>query len=117
MKDEILNKLLEYFKKSNINDFGYEKDKLISYKEAQLLLDYITNLQEENERLKEKIDILKSNFEVEIDDCEDYKKWYRDYKSRCEKAIEYIKQQDMKYYGAVVETKMGIILHILGGDE
>ena len=49
MKDEIkeiLDKLLEYFKESNINDFGYEKDKLISYEEAQILLDYITNLQE-----------------------------------------------------------------------
>lgn len=50
---EILNKLLEYFKESNINDFGYEKDKLISYEEAQILLDYITNLQEEVEDLKE----------------------------------------------------------------
>ena len=49
---EILDKLLKYFKESNINDFGYEQDKLISYEEAQILLDYITNLQRENERLQ-----------------------------------------------------------------
>jgi hypothetical protein len=79
-KKEILNELLEYFKESNINDFGYEQDKLISYEEAQIILDYITNLrkieqdhqklngelreenkklQEENERLNNIINELK----------------------------------------------------------
>ena len=55
----------------------------------------IDNLRKENKRLKEKINTLKSNFEVEIDDCENYKKWYRDYKSRCEKANDFIDNYDV----------------------
>ena len=51
MKDEI-KEILEYYKRTNKNHFGYEQDKIITYKEAQILLDYITNLQEENERLE-----------------------------------------------------------------
>lgn len=49
MKDEI-KEILEYYKRTNKNHFGYEQDKIITYKEAHLLLDYITNLQEENEK-------------------------------------------------------------------
>ena len=49
---EILDRLLKYLKESNINNFGYEQDKLISYKEAQILLDYITNLQQKVEQLE-----------------------------------------------------------------
>lgn len=76
------NEKLKYNARGQVND--YFKDK---YKENKRKID---NLRKENKRLKEKINTLKSNFEVEIEDCENYKKWYRDYKSRCEKAIEYI---------------------------
>ena len=76
---EILDRLLKYFKESNINDFGYEQDKLISYEEAQILLDYITNLQEENENLKLSLkDRLK--YSDELDEKIE----------RIDKAIEYI---------------------------
>ena len=95
-KKEILNKLLKYFKESNINDFGYEQDKLISYEEAQILLDYITNLQEENKNLKlslkdrlkysdeldekiERIDKAREHIKKEIADIEWMKEKYSDY--------------------------------------
>ena len=102
MKDEIkeiLDKL-----KSNNYPFG------IATIDINKLEDYITNLQEENR-------ILKENAEHN-DKVVDKAKWNEMiYKSRNEKAIEYIKQQDMKYYGAVVENKMKIILNILQGED
>ena len=49
MKDEI-KEILDYYKRTNKNHFGYEQDKIITYKEAHLLLDYITNLQEKVEQ-------------------------------------------------------------------
>ena len=48
MKDEI-KEILDYFKRSNKNKLGFEQDKIITYKEANQLSDYITNLQEELE--------------------------------------------------------------------
>lgn len=51
-KYEILNDLLRYLKESNKNSFGYENDKLISYKEAQILLDYIKKLKKEIKEIK-----------------------------------------------------------------
>jgi hypothetical protein len=77
---EILNKLLEYFKESNINDFGYEKDKLISYEEAQILLNYIANLQKENQNLKNQLDFIGEQ-NKHIDKLE---KMIKDYKQRNE---------------------------------
>lgn len=74
---EILDKLLKYFKESNVNDFGYEQDKLISYEEAQVLLDCITNLQESEAY---------------------YYGQYKDYKSRCEKLREYINTHQLFKY-------------------
>ena len=49
---EETKKIIDYLKRSNKNKFGFEQGKLINYEEAQLLLDYITNLQQENKRLK-----------------------------------------------------------------
>ncbi len=117
---EILNKLLEYFKESNINDFGYEKDKLISYEEAQILLNYITNLQKENEKLKE----LRDKYEEEHNNA--FKLWkanmekippfdkFLDYKQRNEKAIELLKRLQEKY-GYMLEDVIFLLLQ--GGDE
>lgn len=56
---EDIKEILEYYKRSNKNKFGYEQDKIITYKEAHLLLDYITNSQEEIERLNNIIEELK----------------------------------------------------------
>lgn len=90
---------------------------------------YITELEMNNAILKEKINTLKSNFEVEIDDCENYKKWYRDYKSRCEKAIEYIENnkketsshfngKEYVYRNFTLYCEPNDLLNILnGGDE
>lgn len=87
---EILNKLQYGF----CSELTYEK-----------LLDYITNLQQENERLKKDNKILKQNNINEVlrndfDMCvKDLKKANKkiekleDYKSRIEKAIEYIKEK------------------------
>ena len=81
---EILNYLDMY---KNMNEG------LLNSKDKKLLLDYITNLQQENERLKEEQEYnnycdeqLKkkiSNLEYKITTLEDYK-------SRCKKAVKYI---------------------------
>ena len=63
-----------------------EKMYCLSEKEKTKLLDYITHLQEENERLKEELQQEKKDFKETNDYCFELK----DYKSRCEKAIEYI---------------------------
>ena len=83
-KKEILDELLKYFKESNINGFGYEQDKLISYEEAQIILDYITNLQEENKnRISESLsyDLVKAKI--------------KDLEYKIDKAIEYIKEHNV----------------------
>jgi len=54
-------------------------------KEDELLLDYINNLQQENERLKE----LDENYPIEEELAEAYRR-EEDYTSRIDKAIEYI---------------------------
>jgi hypothetical protein len=117
MNDEI-KEILDILQ--NCKDYDDEVF-LIKQHSATLLLDYITNLQNENERLKVKCNNSTShqiNYEyfktlysiaskdIVIDDlvykCEDldnlkqsYEKLYiekEDYKSRCEKAIEYNNQ-------------------------
>lgn len=121
----------------------YIDDRIIPNEKWDKIKDYITNLQQqksdicknrlaiaierdrlqqENETLKEKINTLKSNFETEIDDCEDYKKWYRDYKSRCEKAIEYIKNLSNKpnvfgHYGIDTRCKKWLLKILKGSVE
>ena len=119
---EILNKLLEYFKKSNINDFGYEKDKLISYEEAQIILDYITNLQEE---LEEEKRIEQADFKI-IQNLEEENerllKTQKMYEKKCNKIHDYILQNceiiRHKDYDEVGKVNGGHILFLLnGGDE
>ena len=95
MKDEIkeildkLNKIVPYA--SVPKELAYMTTN-ITPQECKTLLDYITNLQEENERLKEEKE---------------------DYKSRNKKAIEYIKNNC--YY--LVDNDDKNLLNILGGDE
>ena len=71
-----IKKILDYYKKDNEK---YEKNMLSSYNKEQLettfhesyqryknhklLLDYITNLQEENERLRKELELCKKNGE------------------------------------------------------
>ena len=65
------------------------------YYEANKLLEHIINLQQENERLKEENqNLLEEIHKATISSYEqgqqDWKELNKDYKSRCEKAIEYI---------------------------
>ena len=76
MKDEI-KEILDKMPKS------ITKILSIPSKDAKILLDYITNLQEENKRLK------KDN--LLLIDYQDMEQKYDDYKSRNEKTIEYIR--------------------------
>lgn len=89
----------EYCLKENIsyNDESYE---------AHLLLDYINSLQQENERLKVNCNLGYEELKVA-----------RDYKSRCEKAIEYINK--LKTYPYLEKYYTGELLNILqnGSDS
>ena len=115
MNDEI-KEILESLDK--IAKAEYYPEDLLTYKGCQLLLDYITNLQEENKELKIKNDILefrmKQNDRMVI--CERYRilKQRDDYKQRIDKAIEYIKKEDELYY---IKVFLRDLLKILGGDE
>lgn len=96
----------------------YYPEDLLTYKECQLLLDYITNLQEENEELKIKNDILefrmKQNDRMVI--CERYRilKQRDDYKQRIDKAIKII-QNDTTLNPTRQRDRLINILN--GGDE
>lgn len=89
-------------------------------KDYQLLLDYITNLQEELEITQEKW-----NKDKQFSNCRTME--MLDYKSRNEKAIEYIKQNS-KCGGSFIDDKFIIeyideifngmkLLNILNGDD
>ena len=82
MKDEI-REILRYLRIEN----GHCSSEL-SYEETHLLLDYITNLQQENEELNKMCELYsKSLYCAEL----------TDYKSRIKKAVEYIKEHIQKY--------------------
>ena len=85
---------------------------LLNSKDKKLLLDYITNLQQENEKLKVKT----KEQSLLLIDYQDIEQRYEDYKSRCEKAFEYIKHCP-EYLWTNVNTK--VLLNILqnGSDS
>lgn len=87
MNNEI-KEILDYLKRSDKNKFGFEQGKLIDYEETQLLYNYITNLQQENERLKSKT----KEQSLLLIDYQDMEQRYNDYKSRCEKASDKLKR-------------------------
>ena len=74
--------------KEILHKLNYKAEHYILYNyEVKLLLDYITNLQQENEKLKYQLEIqkdltIKNRMRKHI------------YKSRCEKAIEYIQNEN-----------------------
>ena len=47
--NEEIKKILDYFKREDKNQLGFNEDKLLSYEETTNLLDYITNLRQENQ--------------------------------------------------------------------
>jgi len=102
MKDEI-KEILKYLKKKE----NTRNIKCITLNETKKLLDYITNLQEENKRLKEdREDISVSNFSLF--------KQYEEYKSRNEKAIEYV--TNGVYFDGSYMCKKDL-LNILQGED
>ena len=87
---------------------------LIKEHGATLLLDYITNLQQENEELKEYLKIMEKGKDNNLNR-------FLDYKSRIEKAVEYIKD-NAKYQKATInnnkyynEYLINQVLNILNG--
>jgi hypothetical protein len=95
--------------------------KYITYAERCYVLDYITNLQEENERLKETIENLTTmtvnGDRTQIKNTAQYK--LDIYKSRNEKAIEYNKEvltwwTNEDITDEIAETNLKILN---GGDE
>jgi hypothetical protein len=123
MSDEIKEHILE-----RLNDSIYYKFPLTSG-EKRVLLDLITNLQEENERLNTELNAYKDEF------CKDTIKEYElvmeqeDYKSRIDKAIEYIEEHNVPYTSylgkkrqvnklEIKDKEYDELLNILyGGDE
>ena len=113
--DEI-KEILDYFKRNNKNKFGFNQGKILDDEQAKLLLDYITILQQENERLSKNQRYYKNGvFSLEYDK-ETMSDMIDDYKSRIEKAIEYINIG----IGKLLKEEyccFGILLNILNGKE
>lgn len=108
MKDEI-KEILESLDK--ISKAEYYPEDLLTYKECHLLLDYITNLQEE---LKETADLCSKHF-VKIQTL-------KDYKSRNEKAKELLKEagcydEETKTFCDDIWEELPKLLNILNGDD
>ena len=106
---EILDKLKNY------DNYKYRSENGRSYKEIEgweidLLLDYITNLQEENQKLKKLCDKYEEEHGTRFIEWVFDKTMYEDYKSRNEKAIEWVKK-NMYYFPRPYE-----LLNILNGE-
>ena len=80
----------------------------ITDEQAKLLLDYITNLQQENERLK-KPDYYEKGLIGSIKERDEI---IQDYKSRCEKAIEMIEKQKKKMYKSRNKIALFILMKL-----
>ena len=114
---EILEDLKDMNNYSNFVDSQYGGSDyyyLLEKKESKQLLDYITNLQQENERLKEANKILEENWEQ--------------YMMRCGKAIEYIEHNELfeviyddndEYFNTIDDKATEDLLNILqnGSDD
>lgn len=127
MTKEIKEILLD---NSRLADIGYhkckEEDLSFSNKDyrANLLLDYITNLQQENEKLKERIDYLERSNNRREDTIQSLRfeiAEQGDYKSRIDKAIEYIEEHTEKINKRFTIPKIDFnyndLLNILKGED
>ena len=89
--------------------YGYEKSQM-----KKDLLYYITNLQQENERLKE---VINDDMSVYLKGLEDGKEKMKEcydsvYKSRCLKAIEYLKEcKELEF------SELDVLNILNGSDE
>lgn len=96
MKDEI-KEILDIFTK--YKDDWYSAEYILKPKQCVILYDYITNLQNKNKELKEENKRIFSKVnddELLISNAMNYAE-AQDYKSRCEKAIEYIHNHQLVF--------------------
>jgi hypothetical protein len=118
MKDEIKEILDNLIRYRYLDAKCKQPEDVLTTEDMWILLDYITNLQQENERLKDglvKIPRAKLEYELEL----------IDYKSRVEKAVEYIKTtecyDDVIGYYMLTESnerdEMSNLLNILQGSD
>jgi hypothetical protein len=96
MKDEIKEILEELNKFPYGKFYGLRQEQV---NQINKLLDYITNLQEENRQTK----LLKERYQLEKEV----------YKSRNEKAIEFVEQN----LGGIGYVEVSDLLHILQGED
>lgn len=112
MNDEI-KEILSYLKKKE----NTRRIKCITIEESKQLLDYITNLQQEKEKLEIALQNIQEDYDKRVEEYErlkqiiaDYvnvvlhdRKVIDDYKSRCEKASE--KLGNYKHYSTPTEEQ------------
>lgn len=136
MNKEIKEILDSWRNKKHILAYTFNYDS--AREQNDKLLDYITNLQQENEdnlkcikSLKEQLEsvinenqrLLKQWFEDNdktvklVSEKEYYKQNFNDYKSRCEKAIEYLDNKLKLLPHYMYEKEMYDLLNILQGSE
>ena len=117
---EVLAYFEEYIKITDMHN----SEPMLNWKDLKIVLDYITNLQEENEKLKEienfKFSLRKDETKALPTVTKNYKSEYEDYKSRCEKAIEKI--ESVRIFGlrsgkTLIATLLNDVLNILNGDD
>ena len=129
MNDEI-KEILDYLKKNK--EFFNKQDGYLSfsYKYCDKLLDYITNLQEENEDLKDRLKVmehfknslLEENERLSVELNQNMIE-RNNYLSRCEKAIEFIKdeagydEEIRSFCCDLLYSDCDKLIELLGGDE
>ena len=129
MKDkikEILDKLFVY--KNENDEMKYQPEDILTIDDVWLLLDYITNLKEENERLKELCNKYeeehKTTFKIWKKDLKNFEhEKNRELKSRIEKAIKFIKENTERALvngnneELIDQEDIPILLNILQGSD
>ena len=111
MNDEIREAIMQFQTAIDFKEAPMPMNYSIDLENAKILLDYITNLQQENERLKELNAELKAITKRPTPiDYAMIQKRYEDYKSRCEKASEYIDKQKKKMYKSRNKIAMFILM-------
>ena len=108
MKDEI-KEILDNIKKC----CDITKDQSFTVYQRQdilKLLDYITNLQEENEELKDYLKIMEKGKDNNLNR-------FLDYKSRIDKAIEYINEHWGSWCSDHYTNATNVVNILNGGDE
>ena len=119
MKDEI-KEILSYLKKKE----NTRRIKCITIEESKQLLDYITNLQQENERLKERVAYLeRSNnrredtilgLRQEISDAEDCND---ELKKKLDKTLEVLQYELQFQTGGCYHRLSNLFDYLQNGDE